>query len=77
MEPAASCAMASNRAIMPRADSTSSSRLNCKVLLQFQGWPCHLHKCGHLPRTSSVSLIMAALTAGWHAQRRTSSQEAG
>jgi hypothetical protein len=85
MEPAASCSMASNRAIMPRADSTSSTvgrseeglpsprtnfqtmlkvtlypagprrgRLNCKVLLQFQGWPCHLHKCGHLPRTSSA-----------------------
>jgi hypothetical protein len=52
-------------------------RLNCKVLLQFEGWPCHLHKCGHLPRTSSASLIMAALTAGWHAQRRSSSQEAG
>jgi hypothetical protein len=32
---------------------------------------------GHLPRTSSASLILAALTAGWHAQRRTSSQEAG
>jgi hypothetical protein len=95
MEPAASCSMASNRAIMPRAVSTSSTldrsdegwpvaahklpedvegradtwsgprrgRLNCKVLLQFQEWPCHLHKCGHLPRTSA-SLIMAPLTAG-------------
>jgi hypothetical protein len=30
-----------------------------------------------LPRRSSASLIMAALTAGWHAQRRTPSQDAG
>jgi hypothetical protein len=108
MEPAASCSMASNRAIMPRADSTSSTigrsdeglpsphklpddvegradtRQGHGAAASTARFCCSSRdalvlciKCGHLPRTSSASLIMAALTAGWHAQRGTPSQDAG
>jgi hypothetical protein len=51
MEPAASCSMASNRAIMPRADSTSST-----VGPSHEGLPS--------PRTSFQTMLKVTLTPG-------------